>query len=101
VGVVGVEIKQSEMKQKKPIALITDDIPYAVQWALTNFKGNVVRYTSNKREIVLADGTIFIVCSIPEHLLAMEISDWKDAGGNKKPASHFLRMIELAQTRIR
>jgi hypothetical protein len=87
--------------KRKPIALITDDIAYAVHWALTNYKDKVKSYSSGRREIILDDDTTLIICSVPEHLLGIEISDYKDVGGNKKPASHFLRMAEMAQTRIR
>jgi len=86
---------------RKPIALITDSIPYAVHWALTNFRGEVDSYTNGKRQITLKDGTEYIICSQPEHLFGVEISDYKDVGGNQKPASYILNMIRVAQSRMR
>lgn len=86
---------------RKPIALITDSIPYAVQWALTNFKGNVDSYSNGKREITLKSGQKYIICSQPEHLLAWEISGFRYVGGNQKPVSFFDNMVRLAQSRIR
>lgn len=89
------------MPVKKPIALITDSIPYAVQWALTNFKGSVTSYSNTNRELTLSSGQKYIICSQPEHLLGIEISDYKDVGGNQKPASFFVNLIRLAQSRMR
>jgi len=86
---------------RKPIALITDSIPYAVHWALTNFRGEVDSYTNGKRRITLKSGQEYIICSQPEHLFGVEISDYKDVGGNKKPASYIFNMLRLAKERIR
>jgi len=86
---------------KKPIALITDSIPYAVHWALTNFRGEVDSYTNGKRRITLKNGQEYIICSQPEHLLAVEISDFKHVGGNIKPPSFMINMIRLAKERMR
>lgn len=85
-------------RKKKPIALITDKTERAVTWALNNLK--VEKYDTGRREI-RASGRTFIICTQPEHLLALEISDYKDVGGSEKPASWFIRMHEMAQTRIR
>lgn len=83
---------------RKPIALITDSNETAISWAFKNLK--VEEYTNSRREI-RANGRIFIICTQPEHLLGLEISDYKDVGGNNKPASFFINMIKLAQTRMR
>lgn len=85
---------------KKPIALITDYVPYAVHWALTNLK-NVDTYSASSRTLATKDGQKYIICSKPEHLIAVEIADYRDVGGNQKPASFFINMIKLAQTRMR
>lgn len=85
-------------KRSKPIALISDSNETALSWAMRNLK--VREYTKSNREI-LASGRRFIICTQPEHLLGMEISDYKDVGGNTKPASFFINMIKMAQTRMR
>ena len=84
---------------RKPIALISDDVPYAVQWALVNL-APVERYTSSNREVI-ANGQKYVIVTRPEHLLAMEVSDYKDIGGNKRPASWYHDMCRLAKQRMR
>jgi hypothetical protein len=85
----------------KPIALLTDSVPHAIQWALTNYPGQINKYTRNKKEIILRSGQLMIICSRPEDLLALEISDYKVAGGLNKPQSYFNNLMRLAETRIR
>jgi hypothetical protein len=85
----------------KPIALITDNIEYAIHWAITNFKDNISEINTKRKRIIMNDGQVYVICSHPEDLIGMEIKDYKDVGGNKKPASFFIDMIRLAQTRIR
>lgn len=74
-------------------------MPNGIQWALTNLQ-DVQQYHSARRTI-LANGVEYIVCSRPEHLIGIEISDYKNIGGHRKPASFFINMIRLAQTRMR
>lgn len=96
-----IELDCAMTVSRKPIALITDDIAYGIQWALTNFRGNIDSYSNGKRRIILKSGQEYILCTRPEELLAMEISDYKDIGGCNKPSSWYIDMIEMAGSRIR
>lgn len=84
---------------RKPIALISDEIAYAIQWALVNL-APVENYSSRNKELV-ANGQKYMIATRPEDLLAIEISDYRDIGGNKKPASWYHDMCRLAKQRMR
>lgn len=97
--IIKCDVCMKTIRVTKPIALITGSIPYAIQWALKNFK-KVEYYSSHDKRIV-ADGQFYAIVTSIDDLKAWEISDYKDIGDTSKPAVFYSKLIEFARTRIR
>lgn len=91
---------QKPSKPHRPIALISDSTPDAIQWVLINNKDNVAAYHSGRRTVDLKDGTVYEICTMPEHLLAIRINEYKVLYGHRRPVKWFDHMERLAKTRI-
>lgn len=88
-------------KPHRPIALISDNINDAIQWVLINNKDNVAAYHTGRRTVDLKDGTVYEICTMPEHLLALHINEYRVLYGSKKRTTWYEHMERLAKTRIR
>lgn len=84
----------------KPIALISDSFAHALQW-VTNTHAKIEKYDTHHRNIV-ADGVEYIVCYAPEHLLGIEIKDYRVCTRDRYDYTMGIKeLMELARTRIR
>ena len=86
--------------EKKPFAILTDNIHHALSWALNKYGNRVEMYSLNRRTIIINNRT-YIICNKPEDLYGMEIENYIHCFTDKATGRFRIDMERIAKTRVR
>ena len=87
-------------EERKPLALLTNDVQYALVWALNKYANRVEMYSLSRRTII-ANGRTYIICNKPEDLYGIEIERYIPCFTDKATGRFRIDMERIAKTRVR